>query len=75
VLNYYLVISDVDVKTFYKPLSLTECRHQANNTRAKFRDTLKNVKDNSTQYEHEVAAARVEIRHPHLADGNSAHAL
>jgi hypothetical protein len=33
---------------------------------------LKNVKDNSTQYEHEVAAVSVERRHPCLADGNSA---
>jgi hypothetical protein len=56
-------------------LPLTECRLQANNTRAKFKDTLKNVKDNSTQYEHEVAVACVERRQPDIAYGNSAHAL
>jgi hypothetical protein len=70
VLNYYLARSDVDVKAFYK-----QCRHQANNVRAKFKDTLKNVNDNSTQYEHEVAAELVERRHPHLAEYNSTHAL
>jgi hypothetical protein len=56
-------------------LPLTECRQQANNARAKFKDTLKNAKDNSTQYEHEVAAIRVERIHPYLAVGNIAHAL
>jgi hypothetical protein len=75
VLNYYLERSDVDVKTFDKTLPLTEYRHQANNARAKFKDKLKNVKDNSTQYEHEVAASRVERRHPHLAEDNIAHGL
>jgi hypothetical protein len=43
--------------------------------RFKFKDTLKNVKDNSTQYEHEVAVAGVEIIHLHLDDGNSVPAL
>jgi hypothetical protein len=73
VLNYYLARSDVDVKKIDKPLTLMECRKEANNVRAKLKDTLKNIKDNSTQYEHEVAATRVERRHPHLADDNSAH--
>jgi hypothetical protein len=50
VLNYYLARSDVSVKTLDKPLPLTECRNQANNARAKFKDTLKNVKDNSIKY-------------------------
>jgi hypothetical protein len=75
VFHYYLARSDVNVKTFDKPLPLTECRHQASNARAKFKDTLKNVNYYSTQYEHEVAATRLERRHPRLADGNSAHAL
>jgi hypothetical protein len=52
VLNYYLEISSVDVNAFDNLLPLTECRHQANNMRVKFKDTLKYVKDNSTQYEH-----------------------
>jgi hypothetical protein len=49
--------------------------HQANNVRVKFKDTLKKVKENSNQCEHEVAVTRVERRHPHLADGNGALAL
>jgi hypothetical protein len=75
VLNYYLAISDVDVNAFDTPLPLTECRHQANNTRAKFKDILKDVNDNITHYEHEVSAARVERRNLYLAEENSAHAL
>jgi hypothetical protein len=72
VFNYYLARLDVDAKTVNKTLMRTECIHQANNARVKFKDTLKNLKDNSTKYEHEVAVARVETRHPHLADGNGA---
>jgi hypothetical protein len=75
VLNYYLSRSDVDAKTFDKTMTRTECIHQANNARVKFKDTIKNLKENSNQYEHEVAVARVERRHPHLADGNGALAL
>jgi hypothetical protein len=75
VLNYYLARSDVDAKTFDNSLPRKECINQANNMRVRFKDTLKNIKDNSTQYKHEVAVARVERRHPHLADGNSALAL
>jgi hypothetical protein len=75
VLSYYFARSNVDVKTFDKPLLMTECRNQANNARAKFKDTLKNVKYNSTQYKHDVEATRVERKHPYLADGNSDHAL
>jgi hypothetical protein len=40
VFNYYLARSDVDAKTFDNPLPRTECINQANNTRAKFKDTL-----------------------------------
>jgi hypothetical protein len=75
VLNYYLARSDVDAKTFDKTLTWTECIHQANNARVKFKYTIKNVKDNINQYEHEVAVAPVERRHLHLADGNGALAL
>jgi hypothetical protein len=75
VLNYYLARSDVDAKTFDKPLMRTECIHQANNARVKFKDTIKNVKENSNQYEHEVEVARVERRYRHLAKGNGALAL
>jgi hypothetical protein len=57
VLNYYLARSDVDIDAFIKPLSLMECRHHAKNARAKFKYTLKDVKDKSTQREHEVDAA------------------
>jgi hypothetical protein len=73
--NYYLARSDIDAKTFDNLLTRTECINQANNARAKFKDTLKNVRDDSTQYEHEVAVARVERRYPYLADGYSALAL
>jgi hypothetical protein len=66
---------DFDVNAFDKPLPLMECRPQANNARAKFKDTLKDEKDKSTQYEHEVSVAWVERRHPHLAEYNSAHTL
>jgi hypothetical protein len=72
VLNYYLARKDVDTNTFDKPLKRTECIHQANNARIKSEDTIKNVKENSNQYEHEVAVARVERRYPHLTDGNGA---
>jgi hypothetical protein len=75
VLNYYLARSDVDAKKFNKTLTRTECIHQANNVRVKFKDTIKNVKENSNQYEHEVAVAQMERRHPHLADGNGTLAL
>jgi hypothetical protein len=74
-LDYYLARSDVDAKTFDKTLMRMECIHQANNARVKFKDTIKNVKENSNQYEHEVAVARVERRHLHLANGNGALAL
>jgi hypothetical protein len=59
VLNYYLARSDVDAKTFDKTMTRMECIHQANNARVKFEDTIKNVKENSNQYKHEVAVARV----------------
>jgi hypothetical protein len=75
VFNYYLARSDVDAKKFDKTLTRTECIHQANNARVKFKDTIKNVKENSNQYEHEVAVSRVERSHPQLADGNGALAL
>jgi hypothetical protein len=75
VLNYYLAISDIDAKTFDKTLTRTDFIQQANNARVKFKDTLKNIKENSNQYEHEVAVAWVERRHPYLADGNGALAL
>jgi hypothetical protein len=75
VLNYYLARSDVDAKTFDNTLTRTVYIHQAKNARVEFRDTFKNVRENSNQYKHEVAVAQVERRHPHLADGNGALAL
>jgi hypothetical protein len=47
VLNYYLARSDVDAKTFDKPLTRMECIHQANNARVKFKDNIKNVREDS----------------------------
>jgi hypothetical protein len=43
--------------------------------REKIKDTLKDMKDNSTQYEHEVTVAWAERRYPHLDDENSEHSL
>jgi hypothetical protein len=40
------------------------------NARAKFKDTIKSVKENGTQYETEVATAQVERKYPHLVEGN-----
>jgi hypothetical protein len=75
VLNYYLARLDVHPKTFDNLLTQTECINQASNARVKFKDTLKNVKDNSTQYEHEVAVVRLERIQPHLDNDNSVLAL
>jgi hypothetical protein len=68
VLNYYLARSNVDIYVFDKPPTLAECIHQLNNARDKFKDTLKDVKDHSSQYEHEVDVARVEQQHPCLLE-------
>jgi hypothetical protein len=38
------------------------------NARAKFKDTMKSVKENGTQYETEVATAWVERKYPHLVE-------
>jgi hypothetical protein len=51
-------------------LPLVTCTQKAVNARAKFKDTMKLVKENGTQYETEVATARVECKYPHLVEGN-----
>jgi hypothetical protein len=38
--------------------------------RAKFKDTIKLLKENITQYETELATAWVERKYPHIAEGN-----
>jgi hypothetical protein len=40
------------------------------NARAKFKDTIKLVEENGTQYKTEVATNRVERKYPHLVEGN-----
>jgi hypothetical protein len=48
VLNYYLTRSDVDT-TLDINLPLATCTREAANARAKFKDTIKSVKDKRTQ--------------------------
>jgi hypothetical protein len=69
VLNYYLARSDVDT-TLDIDLPLVTCTQEAVNAREKFKDTMKLVKENGTQYETEVATSRVERKYPHLVEGN-----
>jgi hypothetical protein len=69
VLNYYLSRWDVD-STLDIDLPLVTCTKEAVNARAKFKDTMKSVKENGTQYETEVATTRVERNCPHLVEGN-----
>jgi hypothetical protein len=69
VLNYYLTWSDVDT-TLDIDLPLVTCTREAVNARAKFKDTIKLVKENGTQYKTEVATDRVERKFPHLVEGN-----
>jgi hypothetical protein len=40
------------------------------NARAKFKDTIKSVKENGTQYETEVATAPVERKYQYFVEGN-----
>jgi hypothetical protein len=50
VLNYYLARSDVDL-TLDIHLPLVTCSQETVNARAKFKDTMKSVKENGIQYE------------------------
>jgi hypothetical protein len=74
VLNYYLARSDVD-PTFDIELPLSTCTREAANARAKFKDIIKSVKENITQYDTQVATARVERKYPHLVEGNASMTL
>jgi hypothetical protein len=49
ILNYYLARSYVD-KTLDIDLPLVTCTQEVVNARAKFKDTMKLVKENGTQY-------------------------
>jgi hypothetical protein len=69
VLNCYLARSDVDT-TLDIYLPLVTCTQEAVNARAKFKDTMKLVKESGTQYKIEVATARVERKYPHIVEGN-----
>jgi hypothetical protein len=51
-------------------LPIVTCTQEAVHTRAKFKDTMKLVKESGTQYKTEVATARVECKYPHLVEGN-----
>jgi hypothetical protein len=66
ILNYYLAHSDVEVECFHKTLTIRECFSEMRNVRARFKDILRDAKSNGTLYELEVAAARVERKHPLL---------
>jgi hypothetical protein len=69
VLNYYLARTDVDT-TFDIDLPLVTCTQEAVNARSKFKDTMKLVKENGTQYETELATAGG-MKAPHLVKGNA----
>jgi hypothetical protein len=51
-------------------LPLVTCTQEAVNARSKFKDAMKSVKENVTQYETEVATAWVELKYPHLVEEN-----
>jgi hypothetical protein len=65
-----LAHSGVEVECFDKTLTIQECISEMKNARAKFKDILRDAKLNSTLYELEVAAARVERNYPHLTADN-----
>jgi hypothetical protein len=69
VLMFYLARSDVDT-TLDIDLPLVTCTQEAVNAREKFKDTMKLVKENGTQYETEVATAGVERKYPHIMEVN-----
>jgi hypothetical protein len=68
VLNYYITRSNVNVETFDKILSLSECHHQESNMRVKLKDVVSEAKQYGTTYELEVVTARVHKRHTELFD-------
>jgi hypothetical protein len=69
VLKHYLARSDVGT-TLDIDLPLATCTREAENARAKFKDIIKLVNENGTQYETEVAMAQVERNYPHPVEGN-----
>jgi hypothetical protein len=73
ILNYYLAHSDVEVECFDKTLTIQECFSEMRNVRARFTYILRDAKSNGTLYELEVAATRVERKHPHLTADNGEH--
>jgi hypothetical protein len=46
ILNYYLANSDVEVECFDKTLTIRECFSEMRNTRARFKDILRDAKSN-----------------------------
>jgi hypothetical protein len=75
VLDYYFSQSDVNGTVSYMPLSIRYCIRQANNSRRKFKDVLKDAKSNGSFYELEVATAGAEKRFPHLTEDNDSCAI
>jgi hypothetical protein len=70
ILNYYLAHSDAEVECFDKTLTIRECFSEMRNARARFKDILRDAKSNGTLHELEVAAARVDRKHPLLTAEN-----
>jgi hypothetical protein len=70
IVNYYLAHSYVEVECFDKTLTIRECFSEMRNARARFKDILRDAKSNGILYELEVAAARVERKHPILTAYN-----
>jgi hypothetical protein len=70
VLNYYLLLSDVEADAHDKPLPMEEGIKQINQARQKLKDVVANAKEHRTQFEVELATAIVEHNHPYLCDGN-----
>jgi hypothetical protein len=61
----------VEVECFDKTLTIQECVSEMKNARARFKDILlRDPKSNSTLCELEVAAARVEGKHPLITADN-----
>jgi hypothetical protein len=70
ILSYYLAHSDVEVECFDKTLTIRECFSEMRNSRARFKDILRDAKSNGTLYKLEVAAVRVERKHHILTADN-----
>jgi hypothetical protein len=75
VLNYCLLISNVDKERFDTMITITSCIHQLTNARSQHKDVLKDAKNNGSFYKVEVATALVEKKYPHLTEDNPVFAI